>query len=123
MKLLLFGAGASIPFYPSLTTNYITEQILTWDNWERIIRLYNERSEYKINYEHLLTFLKNLKAQNTSANFEEICGCIDLITNVFTDLGQNGYNKFDKTTNALLNCNIFELKSAPIKNIKYERTN
>lgn len=119
MKLLLFGAGASIPFYPSLTTNYITEQILTWDNWERIIRLYNERSEYKINYEHLLTFLKNLKAQNTSANFEEICGCIDLITNVFTDLGQNGYNKFDKTTNALLNCNIFELKSAPIKNIKY----
>ena len=39
MNTILFGAGASIPFFDEfLTTTYITKQILDIANWEKVLK-------------------------------------------------------------------------------------
>lgn len=119
MKLLLFGAGASIPFYPTLNTNYLTKQIGNWENWKRIIELYNQNSTFKIDYTQILPLLKSIKSNTPDANFEEICGYIDSITDILTDLENKSNDKYDKITNTLLKCKIINLSLSPISNIKY----
>ena len=119
MKLFLFGAGASIPFYPTLNTNYLTEQIGNWENWKRIIELYNQNSTYKIDYTQILSLLESIKSNTTDANFEEICGYIDSITDILTDLENKSNDKYDKITNTLLKCKIINLNLSSISNIKY----
>ena len=45
MKLLLFGAGASIPFFRTpLTTNYITQEMSKEERWKPILKCYWEKS-------------------------------------------------------------------------------
>ena len=119
MNLLFFGAGASIPFYPSLTTDYITKEIKKLCNWEYIIELYNETNNSKIDCTKIITLLKTIITTNPQANFEEICGFIDSITNILIDAEKNTYDKYDRITDTLLRCKILELKLESISNIKY----
>ena len=119
MNLLFFGAGASIPFYPSLTTDYITKELKKLCNWEYIIELYNETNNSKIDCTKIITLLKTIITTNPQANFEEICGFIDSITNILIDAERNTYDKYDRITDTLLRCKILELKLESISNIKY----
>ena len=51
MKLLLFGAGASIPFFKQpLTTTYITNEVMNKRIWETVLNEY-----WKISNEHIAT--------------------------------------------------------------------
>ena len=100
MNLLFFGAGASIPFYPSLTTDYITKEIKKLCNWEYIIELYNETNNSKIDCTKIITLLKTIITTNPQANFEEICGFIDSITNILIDAERNIHIKPDKSVTA-----------------------
>ena len=119
MKLLLFGAGASIPFYPSLTTDYITKEIKTQEYWKHIIELYNETNNSKIDYTQIITLLETIITTNPQPNFEEVCGFIDSITNILIDAEGNTYDKYDRIADTLLKCKILELKLESISNIKY----
>lgn len=111
MKLLLFGAGASIPFFERpLTTSYITNEISNKDRWEMIL---NEH--WKAQKEHLLTshkivkFINVIKASYEQANFEDVCDIFDKIASI-----NNPYSNyklpFQETIYCLQNCNILKKK-------------
>ena len=111
MKLLLFGAGASIPFFERpLTTAYITNEISNKKRWEMIL---NEH--WKAQKEHLLTphkivkLINIIKASNDQANFEDICDIFDKIAYI-----NNPYSNyklpFQETIFMLQNCNILKKK-------------
>ena len=47
MNTILFGAGASIPFFDiPLTTTYITEQILDIANWQEVLKKLTKANYY-----------------------------------------------------------------------------
>lgn len=101
MNTILFGAGASIPFFnESLTTKYITDQILNSDNWKYVIEKLNS-----VNYENyqlislhdIEPVLKQISHINNSGNlnFEDVAEIIDKISS-------NGYDN-------LITSNLFNL--------------
>ena len=67
MNTILFGAGASIPFFDtSLTSTYITEQILDIANWEKVLKKLTKANKYGYNLidinevKPVLCYLSNL---------------------------------------------------------------
>ena len=50
MNTILFGAGASIPFFDiPLTTKYITKQILDIANWQEVLKKLTKANYYGYN--------------------------------------------------------------------------
>lgn len=120
MKILLFGAGASIPFYPSLNTDFITKQIENTENWIKIIEKYNNYSSNPFNLKEIICLVNAICDKKQGLNFEDICGYIDAIAN--TLLHPSLYDKencFGDIIHTLHNCEILELKKTPIRNIEY----
>ena len=49
MTTILFGSGATAPFFnPKLTTGYLTKQILDSTKWEDVVKEYRSRTSNSI---------------------------------------------------------------------------
>lgn len=82
MKLFLFGAGASIPFFKTpLTTNYITQEISEAERWKPILKYYWEKSHTHFLSAHKISrIIKKLIKRHPDYNFEDICESFDKLT-------------------------------------------
>lgn len=82
MKLLLFGAGASIPFFKTpLTTNYITQEISKVERWKPILKCYWEQSHTHFLSAHKISrIIKKIIKHHPDYNFEDICESFDKLT-------------------------------------------
>lgn len=85
MITLIFGAGASIPFFnPPLTTNYLTEKISSKKEWDKIIKKYSQYKEETsipiVSSDIIIDVIKRIKGCKNQANFEEITEVLDKIS-------------------------------------------
>ena len=119
MKLLLFGAGASIPFYPSLTTDNITKFIKDNKNWKDIISKYNEISKIPLDIDFITNLLNDIINVNSNFNFEDICGYVDTITSSLLHPQYDKINRIKKELIVLNQCNIIDYKNTFYKNIEH----
>ena len=75
-RILLFGAGASVPYFrPSLTTNFLTKVVLNRRAWREIIQRYNNRiaaNRLQLNETNILNMLLDICNINDNQNFEQI---------------------------------------------------
>ena len=82
MKLLLFGAGASIPFFRTpLTTNYITQEMSKEERWKPILKCYWEKSHIHFLSAHkICRIIRELIKRHPDYNFEDVCEAFDKLT-------------------------------------------
>jgi hypothetical protein len=88
MNTILFGAGASIPFFDtSLTSTYITEQILDIANWKKVLKKLTKANKYGYNLidinevKPVLCYLSNLNEIGCfNLNFEDIAEVLDKLS-------------------------------------------
>ncbi len=89
MKTILFGAGASIPFFsPQLTTNYITTKVCDIQEWDRIICKYitsNGRNHLLVSSNKIIDIINSVRNFRKNANFEQIAEVIDKISSYGID--------------------------------------
>ena len=97
MITVLFGAGASYPFYKNhLSTAYLTEQILSPARWTKVIKKYNELIGDKWfpssdEITQLLFCIKNIyeniqyKEKKDFLNFEQIAEIVDKVSAWYCD--------------------------------------
>lgn len=93
MKSLIFGAGASIPFFePQLTTQYLTDAISDKLKWQSIITKYSSTTESDLipSSEEVIKTIEIIKEINPEYNFEQIAEIIDKIASLsFDDMPKN----------------------------------
>lgn len=87
MNTILFGAGASIPFFdPPLTTAYITDQILDIANWQEVFKKLTKANYNGYNLigisevKPVLCRLSSLKKRRFKLNFEDIAEVLDKLS-------------------------------------------
>lgn len=84
MNTILFGAGASIPFFDiPLTTTYITKQILDIKNWEKVLKKLTKAKNdgYDlIDISEVEPVLCDLSNSNFNLNFEDIAEVLDKLS-------------------------------------------
>lgn len=120
MKMLLFGAGASIPFYPSLNTDYVTRQIKEHKCWINVIELYNKYANITFNSNEITDLIDTICNKEPKANFEDICGFIDAIANTLLHPEIYGkVNKFGNIIHILQTCNILNIAQKFQRNIEH----
>ena len=110
MKTIIFGAGASIPFFePHLSTSYLTNKVKDKTEWDRVISIYKSKTTNSIalasdivnTINCILTFIPD-------ANFEQIAEVVD-------KLGSYG---FDRTPqNNMMNLIISVLQKKGVLNV------
>lgn len=83
MKTFLFGAGASIPYFsPRLDTAYLTKQVCSVHNWERVMEKYREHNGKNRlmtdadTVSHLISAIRDICP---NSNFEQIAEILDKI--------------------------------------------
>lgn len=116
--LLLFGAGASIPFFnPPITTSSITKHIADKGNWDRVIAIckkYNPRFSLTADYVHSL--IQVIANNNFEPNFESICNSIDNIA--FVKMTREWNNPIKNELLDLNKCGILKLDRENINKIE-----
>jgi hypothetical protein len=107
-KTLIFGAGASVPFFAPqrLDTAYLTNQISDKNTWEKVFDKYNlimQRAEYytDLHFADIVRLIDNIKMKKPQFNFEEIANDIDKLS-LF---------KYDMVSNLMLPEEIEECES------------
>lgn len=84
MKTILFGAGASFPFYEThLSTRYLNGKINDIDSWANIVKKYQEinDSSYTIpNPSDINDVISAIMSYMPNANFEQVAEIIDKIS-------------------------------------------
>lgn len=112
MITMIFGAGASVPFFnPILNTQYLTDKVSNIDEWTRIISKYKDKKGdgYSIvDPDEVIGIIDIIKSNKPNANFEEIAEVIDKISSY-------GYNCFPDSN--MLNNLIHTMLQ--IRKIKY----
>lgn len=87
MVTILFGAGASFPFYKNhLSTQYFTQQVKLEDNWRRMLEIYNQYNadEYDIpEIEFVISLLNSSVC--SCLNFEQLAEIVDKISSLGYD--------------------------------------
>ena len=93
MKLaLIIGAGASIPFAPSLTSSFLTKELRRWDNWKGIIsRVPLAINVSRSDIRH--TVRRILSQTRKETNFEHIIEIIDKICGYYANNKKSLFNK------------------------------
>lgn len=90
---MIFGAGASIPFFmPQLTTAYLTAYILDKTNWDIVLKMQSHISpnDLTISSEEVISVLRIIKEINPYFNFEQLAEIMDKIASIsFDDNPQN----------------------------------
>jgi hypothetical protein len=83
MKTLLFGAGASVPFFcPQLSTTELTDQISNSCKWKNIVDKYNDKKEecdkhngspdsngLLLNHTQIVTLIGNIRKKKSRLQF------------------------------------------------------
>lgn len=91
MKTLIFGAGASIPFFePKLSTKYLTDKIIDGQEWDKVIAKVKsiKGEDYIIaKTEIVLQIIQTIQKIKPNANFEEFAEVIDKLSSF-------GHDKF-----------------------------
>ena len=84
MKTLIFGAGASIPFFnPTLDTAYLTEKVCSQAEWERMRDLYIQhhgKNQQMLDAGIIIQVINDIKRIQPEVNFEQIAEVIDKIS-------------------------------------------
>ncbi len=109
-KTILFGAGASIPFFrPALSTEYLTKKVLGLNSWKDILHTYEEvvKGKHDIpsasEIRKVLCSIKNIYESNgKKINFEQLAEIIDKISSIEDDFApdSNMLNLLLHTINA-----------------------
>ena len=90
MKTLIFGAGASIPFFePKLSTKYLTDKIIDRQEWDKVIAIVKsiKGEDYIIaKTEIVLQIIQTIQKIKPNANFEEIAEVIDKLSSFGFDM-------------------------------------
>ena len=110
MKLLLFGAGASIPFFEKpLTTAYITNEILKKDRWEMILNEHWKTQNEPISTSHqIIKLIKTIKSNFYNANFEDIGEVLDKIALLNWPYDYEKKVVYKETIHSLIKCKILK---------------
>lgn len=84
MKTLIFGAGASIPFFePVLNTAYLTNKVCDKTEWDRVIkkvRDYKGKNLVIVESSIIMSIIDAIRNFQPTANFEQIAEVIDKIS-------------------------------------------
>lgn len=84
MKTLIFGAGASIPFFkPVLNTAYLTNKVCDKTEWDRVIdkyRAYQGKNHMIVGSSIIMLIIDAIRNLQSTANFEQIAEVIDKIS-------------------------------------------
>lgn len=84
MKTLIFGAGASIPFFqPVLNTAYLTNKVCDKTEWDRVIdkyRAYQGKNHMIVGSSIVMSIIDAIRNLQPTANFEQIAEVIDKIS-------------------------------------------
>ena len=80
-RTIIFGAGASAPFYePELLTPRLSEHLRRTDMWEAILDRYNALDRgSRIDVDDVLSLILRIAAVNPRMNFEDFIGLLDKI--------------------------------------------
>ena len=87
MVTILFGAGASFPFYKNhLSTQYLTQQVKLEDNWRKMLRIYNQYNVDGYDIPDIESVISLLKSSVCSClNFEQLAEIVDKISSLGYD--------------------------------------
>ena len=87
MITILFGAGASFPFYKNhLSTQYLTQQVMLEDNWRKMLDIYNQYNVDGYDIPEIDSVLSLLKSPVCSClNFEQLAEIVDKILSLGYD--------------------------------------
>lgn len=89
MKTLIFGAGASIPFFkPVLNTAYLTNKVCDKTEWDRVIdkvRAYKGEEHVIVESSIIMSIIDAIRKFQPTANFEQIAEVIDKISSYGVD--------------------------------------
>lgn len=110
MKLLLFGAGASIPFFERpLTTTYITNEISNKERWKTILNEHWKAQEEHISTPHQITkLIKTIKSNFHNANFEDIGEVVDKIALLNWPYDHEEKVVYKETIHSLIKCKVLK---------------
>ena len=87
MVTILFGAGASFPFYKNhLSTQYLTQQVKLEDNWRNMLEVYSQYNVNGYDIPDIDSVISLLKSPVCSClNFEQLAEIIDKISSLGYD--------------------------------------
>ena len=110
MKLLLFGAGASIPFfYQPLTTAYITHEISDKKRWETILNEYWKSQKEHVSTPHQITkLIQTIKYNFHNANFEDIGEVLDKLALLNWPYDYVDKVVYKETIHSLVKCKVLK---------------
>lgn len=82
MKTLIFGAGASIPFFdPHLSTSFLTSKIKDIAEWNRVISIYKSKTNNSIaSASDIVKTINDIISLMPQANFEQIAEVVDKLS-------------------------------------------
>lgn len=110
MKLLLFGAGASIPFFKQpLTTAYITNEVLNKKIWATVLNQYWKSSNEHIATPHQITkLIRTIKSNFYNANFEDICEVLDKLALLNWPFDYEDKVVFKESIHSIIKCKVLK---------------
>ena len=87
MVTILFGAGASFPFYKNhLSTQYLTQQVKLEDNWRKMLEIYNLYNVDGCDIPDIDSVISLLKYPVCDClNFEQLAEIVDKISSLGYD--------------------------------------
>src|SRR5260221_11036665 len=86
--VVIFGAGASQPYFePALTTSSLTQVVLDWARWRRILAKYRRvaKGANPIHPPAVRALLEDLHTVTTAPNFEDMADLVDKVTSYHFD--------------------------------------
>jgi len=91
-RLVLFGAGASVPFFdPRLSTQFLTNTLSSATTWDMLLRRYCKlmKDTNEVDPNIIAGVLARLSARTPKLNFEEVIEVIDKIASFNFDSSDN----------------------------------
>ena len=97
MITILFGAGASYPFYTThLSTAYLTEQVKDKSNWRHVLRKYNENNVDGYECPDIDEAVRIITSPtNSKLNFEQLAEIVDKVYSVKYEISPE-YNMLNR---------------------------
>ena len=112
MKIILFGAGASIPFFEQkLTTKYITDEVCSKERWERILGIsWKVSKKHSLSVNKIVRLIKNIRRSIPDCNFEDIAEVLDKMAVYCNELPAIPIT-FNNTLKAFKQCGLIRKKN------------
>lgn len=112
MKIILFGAGASIPFFErTLTTKYITDEVCSLNRWERTMgKFWRVTKRHSLSAKKIVQLIKSIRKSIPDCNFEDIAEVLDKMA-VYCNEFPAIPITFNNTLKAFKQCGLIRKKS------------